>query len=87
MVGSTSSSEGAHSSHTVLGAGSSTAFNTAFADFSFNRSASSTRITCQRPVAGDVNDFRTVSRMSSARICAPTAATVLTSACVPTSAV
>lgn len=51
MVGSTSSSEGAHSSHTVLGAGSSTAFNTAFADFSFNRSASSTRITCQRPVA------------------------------------
>jgi len=42
---------------------------------------------CQRPVAGDVNDLRTVSRMSSARICVPTAATVVTSACVPINAV
>ncbi len=87
MVGRTSSREGAQSSQTVRGAGSSTAFRTALADFSFSRSASSTRMICQRPFAGEVNDLRTVSRMSSARIWVPTAATVVTSACVPTSAV
>ncbi len=87
IVGRTSSTEGAHSSQTVRGAGSSTAFRTALADFSFSRSASSTRMICQRPFAGEVNDLRTVSRMSLARISAPMATTVLTSAWVPTSAV
>lgn len=42
---------------------------------------------CQRPFAGEVNDFLTVSRMSSARIWEPTAATELTSAWVPMRAV
>src|SRR5690606_24095685 len=69
------------------GAGSSTAFRTALADFSFSRSASSTRMICQRPLAGAVNDLRTVSRMSLTRISLPTAATVVTSAWVPTRAV
>ena len=57
IVGRTSSTEGAHSSQTVRGAGSSTAFRTALADFSFSRSASSTRMTCQRPFAGEVSVF------------------------------
>ncbi|MDF9814066.1 hypothetical protein M2266_003297 [Streptomyces sp. SPB162] len=64
MVGSASSTEGAHSSQTVRGAGSSTAFRSTFPAPSVRRSASSRTITCHRPVAGDMAARRTRSRVS-----------------------
>ena len=64
MVGRTSSREGAHSSHTVRGAGSSTAFSSTLPAPSVSRSASSRTITCQRPSAGEAGRRRTRSRVS-----------------------
>ena len=54
IVGGRSSADGAHSSHTVRGAGSSMALSSAFAAASVARSASSNSTTCQRPPAGAV---------------------------------
>ncbi len=52
MVGSTSCTDGAQSSHTVRGEGSSTPFSRALAAASVRRWAASTRITDQRPPVG-----------------------------------
>lgn len=83
MVGSTSSSEGAHSSHTVLGAGSSTAFSRTLPAPSVSRSASSRTMTCQRPTAGESWARRTRSRVSFTPMDSRSVRTISTSACVP----
>ena len=56
---------GAQSSHTVCGAGSSTALSNAFTAWSVSRSASSTTITCHRRPLGASAALRTSSRVSS----------------------
>ena len=63
MVVGRSSAYGAHSSHTVRGAGSSIAFSSALAACSVHRSASSNRMTRQRPLTGAVAALRTRSRV------------------------
>ncbi len=65
IVGSTSSTVGAHSSHTVRSVGSSIALSSALAAWSVSRSASSTIITCQRLPTGASAELRTRSRTSS----------------------
>ena len=56
---------------TVRGGGSSIIFSTAFDACSVIRSASSTRITCQRPCDGARPATRTSSRASAAPIDSP----------------
>jgi ABC-type hemin transport system substrate-binding protein len=69
IVGRTSSTVGAHSSHTVLGVGSSIALSSELAvrvsSPLVNRSASSMTITCHLRSAGCRPARRTSSRMSS----------------------
>ena len=67
-VGRTSSTAGAHSSHTVCGVGSSIALSSALPAWSVSRSASSTTITCQRPRAGCRPARETRPRASSTPI-------------------
>jgi hypothetical protein len=62
---------GAQSMTTVRGGGSSIIFSTAFDACSVIRSASSTRITCQRPCDGARPATRTSSRASAAPIGPP----------------
>ena len=65
IVGSTSSTVGAHSSQTVRAVGSSMALSSALQACSVSRSASSTIITCQRRPTGASAERRTSSRTSS----------------------
>ena len=65
MVTITSSALGAHSNHTVFGAGSSRAFSSASAPRSVTRSASSTTTTCQRRFTGATLALETSWRISS----------------------
>jgi len=87
MVGITSSTVGAHNSHTVRKGGSSMLFNKASAAESVNRSASSTIRTCQRSPAGDRAACRTSRRTSSTLITFWSVTTRVTSACDPANAV
>ena len=69
MVGSTSARVGAHSSHSVLGVGSSIALSRALPVRGFSgvpsRSASSMTTICHRPTDGNFAAAITRSRMSS----------------------
>ncbi len=87
IVGTTSSTVGAHSTHTVRGAGSSMLFSNASAACSVSRSASSTTITCQRPWVGLIAARRTSSRISPTRIDSSSVRISDTSGCAPLSAV
>ena len=87
IVGSTSSTVGAHSTHTVRSAGSSTALSTALPEESLKRSASSTTITCHRWLTGLMADFRTISRASLTRNCTDSVDTRVTSGWEPASVV
>ena len=64
IVGTRSSADGAHSSHTVRGVGSSMALSNALAACSVHRSASSNTTTCQRPPAG-----APAARSTRSRVC------------------
>ena len=64
IVGTRSSAEGAQSSQTVCGAGSSIALSRALAACSVHRSASSNRTICQRPPVG-----LPAARSTSSRVC------------------
>ena len=87
IVGTTSSTVGAHSTQTVRGAGSSMLFSNASAACSVNRSASSTTITCHRPWVGLIAARRTSSRISLTRIDSSSVRISDTSGCAPLSAV
>jgi hypothetical protein len=67
IVGSTSSTVGAHSNQIVLGVGSSIAFSSVLPVRPSplpSRSASSTTMICHRPLDGDSAERCTSSRMS-----------------------
>ena len=87
MVGSTSSTDGAQSSHTVRGVGSSIALSRTLLVRSASRSASSTTRTCHRPPDGWVAARPTRLRTSLIRKLTPSVRTTSTSAWVPASAV
>ena len=84
IVGRTSSTVGAHSSHTVRSVGSSIALRRAFAAWSVSRSASSTTITCQRLPTGASAELRTRSRTSSTPMESFSVRVTRTSGCDPT---
>ena len=84
IVGSTSSTVGAHSSHTVRSVGSSIALSSALAAWSVSRSASSTTITCHRRPTGASAEIRTSSRTSSTPIESCSVRVTRTSGCEPT---
>ena len=68
IVGSTSSTVGAHRIHTVRAVGSSIALSSALQACSVSRSASSMIITCHRSPTGESAALRTSSRTSSTPI-------------------
>ena len=86
-VGSRSSDDGAQSSHTPRGGGSSSAFSNALSACSVNRSASSMTVTCQRPRVGASAARATSRRVSATLYDSPVGITISTSAWVPASAV
>ena len=86
-VGSTSSTVGAHSIHTVRSAGSSIALSSAFHARSVSRSASSTIMICQRRPTGARAERRTRSRISSTPIESFSVRITATSAWLPASTV
>ena len=87
IVTSTSSAEGAQSSHTVRGGGSSIALSSRLPLVSLSRSASSTTMTRQRPSEGRCWASVTSGRTSSTRRKTCSVATSVTSAWPPDSAV
>ena len=82
-VGSTSSTVGAHSIHTVRSVGSSIALSSALQACSVSRSASSTIMICQRRPTGASAERRTRSRTSSTPIDSFSVRTSVTSAWEP----
>ena len=87
IVGSTSSTAGAHSSQTVCGVGSSIALSRALPAGSVSRSASSTTMTCHRPPEGCRAARETRARASGTPIESLRVLTTSTSAWVPASTV
>ena len=83
IVTMTSSTLGAHSSHTVRGTGSSSALSSASAARSVRRSASSMTMTRQRPTVGDDCACNARSRASRTWIVRPLVETICTSAWEP----
>lgn len=80
-----SSGEGAHSSHTVRGGGSSMALSSALAAASVTRSASSNSTIRQRPSVGAPAALSTSSRVCRTLYDRPSGRTNVTSGCEPTS--
>ena len=79
MVGSRSSTNGAHSTQMVCGGGSSTSFSSMAAATSRSRSASSTTTTTQRPRVGATEARRTRWTTTSLRTCISSVASTVTS--------